>query len=83
MPDVRDKDILMSLNRLLAANDRLAEALNGTERQWPYVSNCWIDQLSEPTPLLAKHRVKRCGTGVSGSGSAPSGVEISALSAST
>lgn len=54
---INDRDVLLPLNNLLAANDRLAAALNATEEQWPYISRCWIDQLSEPTPLLAEHRL--------------------------
>lgn len=57
MPD-RNKEILEPLNKLLAANDRLAAAINATEKQWPYVSRCWIDQMSEPTLPLAKHRFR-------------------------
>lgn len=53
-----DKRILDPLNKLLEANDRLAQAINGTKKIWPYVSRCWIDEMSEPTALLAKHRLK-------------------------
>ena len=55
--DNKEKKIIAPLNKLLEANDRLAAALNATEKQWPYVSRCWIDQMSEPTLLLAKHRL--------------------------
>jgi hypothetical protein len=59
VPTTNDpKDILTPLNKLLEANDKLAAALNKTQQQWPYVSKCWIDQMSEPTELLAKHRLK-------------------------
>jgi hypothetical protein len=60
---VNDKALLLPLNKLLEANDRLAAALNKTEKQWPYVSKCWIDQMSEPTKLLADHRLKPDGQG--------------------
>jgi hypothetical protein len=62
VPDSSNK-ILMPLNKLLEANDKLAAALNKTEQQWPYVSRCWIDRLSEPTKLLADHRLKPNGQG--------------------
>lgn len=60
MPDSKktNKELLLTLNSMLAANDRLASALDATVQQWPYVSHCWIDQMSEPTKLLAEHRVK-------------------------
>lgn len=51
----RNKELLLPLNKLLEANDRLANAINATKQHWPYVTQCWIDQMSEPTPLLAKH----------------------------
>lgn len=57
----RNRELLLPLNKLLEANDKLAEALNKTEKQWPYVTHCWIDQMSEPTKLLAKHRLKSDG----------------------
>jgi hypothetical protein len=62
VPDSSNK-ILIPLNKLLEANDKLAAALNKTEQQWPYVSKCWIDQMSEPTKLLADHRLKPNGQG--------------------
>jgi hypothetical protein len=43
---------------LLAANDRLAQATQGTSQHWPYVTQCWIDQMSEPTEALAAARLK-------------------------
>jgi hypothetical protein len=55
---IDDKKILDPLNKLLEANDRLAIAIQGTKCHWPYVSQCWIDQMSEPTKLLADHRLK-------------------------
>lgn len=63
MPDskITDKDLLLPLNKLLQANDRLANAIQGTKKVWPYVSQCWIDQMSEPTVDLAKHRVGKKG----------------------
>lgn len=57
----RNKELLLPLNKLLEANDRLANAINATENHWPYVTNCWIDKLSEPTKLLAKYRLKTDG----------------------
>lgn len=54
---INNRDLLLPLNKLLEANDRLANALNSTKTQWPYVSKCWIDQMSEPTILLAEHRL--------------------------
>lgn len=53
-----DRQILIPLNRLLEANDKLATAINGTKKIWPYVSKCWIDEMSEPTVELAKHRLR-------------------------
>ena len=58
MPAIKDRDILVPLNKLLEANDRLAVAINMTRGAWPYVSECWIDQMSEPTVKLRKHRLK-------------------------
>jgi hypothetical protein len=55
------KDLVVPLNRLLAAKDRLANALAMTEQAWPYTHQCWIDQLNdldEPTHLLEKHSLK-------------------------
>lgn len=54
---ITDKDLLLPLNKLLEANDRLANAINGTKSVWPYTTHCWIDQMSEPTIELANHRV--------------------------
>jgi hypothetical protein len=57
VPD-SDKDIILTLNQNLEANDRLSSALDATEEQWPHVKHCWIDRINgEPTPLLAKHRI--------------------------
>jgi hypothetical protein len=53
-----DNHIIVALNKLLEANDRLEAALNATVSQWPHTPQCWIDQLREPTPLLEKHRLK-------------------------
>lgn len=55
---IKDKEILQPLNKLLAANERLAIAAEGTRQHWPYVSRCWIDELSEPTVDLRKYRLK-------------------------
>jgi hypothetical protein len=52
------KEVILPLNKLLEANDRLSNALQGTADFWPYVAQCWIDQLGEPTKLLADHRLK-------------------------
>jgi hypothetical protein len=53
------KDLIKPLNKLLAAKDRLANALAMTEQAWPYTHQCWIDQLNglEPTKLLEAHRL--------------------------
>jgi hypothetical protein len=53
------RDILIPLNENLEATDRLANALDATREHWPHVSQCWIDQTLEPTPLLEKHRLRR------------------------
>jgi hypothetical protein len=58
---VTEKMVLDPLNTLLEANDRLASAIQGTRQIWPYVSRCWIDSMSEPTQLLADHRLKSDG----------------------
>jgi hypothetical protein len=58
VPEITPKDVLMPLNQALEANDRLENAITATEKHWPYVTDCWIDQMSEPTKLLAKHRIK-------------------------
>ena len=58
MTAIKDKEILEPLNKLLEANDRLAGAINLTKDAWPYVSECWIDQMSEPTVKLRKHRLR-------------------------
>jgi hypothetical protein len=58
VPGINPKDVLLPLNQALEAKDRLANALEVTEKHWPYVTQCWIDQMSEPTLLLAKHRLK-------------------------
>jgi hypothetical protein len=54
----KDKKIVTGLNRLLEANDRLDAALDATVRLWPFAPKCWIDKISEPTPLLEKHRIR-------------------------
>jgi hypothetical protein len=62
VPDSSNK-ILIPLNKLLEANDRLASAIQATEKHWSHVRQCWIDQMSEPTKLLADHRLKPNGQG--------------------
>jgi hypothetical protein len=52
-----EKKILIPLNELLKANDRLESAIEATRQHWPHVEKCWIDQL-EPTKLLSDHRLK-------------------------
>jgi hypothetical protein len=56
-----DNQIIIDLNKLLEANDRLEAALDATEQQWPHVSRCWINQINEPTLLLAEHRLGKNG----------------------
>ncbi len=58
MPETIIRDVLTPLNKLLEANDRLANAILGTRSIWPTVEKCWIDQMDEPTKLLADHRLK-------------------------
>jgi hypothetical protein len=53
-----NKVIISGLNKLLEANDRLDAALDATVRVWPVTPQCWIDKISEPTPLLEKHRIR-------------------------
>jgi hypothetical protein len=53
-----EKKILITLNKLLEANDRLAQAIEATRNHWPHVEKCWIDQTIEPTKLLEDHRLK-------------------------
>jgi hypothetical protein len=60
---MENKKLLLPLNQLLEANDRLFAALHATEQHWPHVKQCWIDQLSEPTKLLEDHRVKDVSNG--------------------
>jgi hypothetical protein len=57
----KDKDILLPLNKLLEANDRLDAAITETRKLWPTATRCWIDQTVEPTKLLADHRLKANG----------------------
>jgi hypothetical protein len=57
-PMDKGKMILGGLNKLLEANDRLDAALDATIRLWPFAPKCWIDKISEPTPLLEKHRIR-------------------------
>jgi hypothetical protein len=58
VPVIDPKTVLIPLNKALEANDRLNNALDATARQWPTLTHpCWIDQLSEPTILLAEHRL--------------------------
>jgi hypothetical protein len=54
-----EKKILIPLNELLKANDRLGSAIEATRQHWPHVKKCWIDHvLNEPTKLLEDHRLK-------------------------
>jgi hypothetical protein len=57
-PMDRDRKILEPLNALLEANDRLEEALRLTRKRWSNRDKCWIDQMNEPTKLLADHKLK-------------------------
>ncbi len=59
MPGITDKSLLLPLNKLLEANDRLNAALDKTTEMWKTAADkCWIDQMNEPTPLLEKHRIR-------------------------
>jgi hypothetical protein len=51
-------DLIRPLNVLLEANDRLNLAIDKTRKAWGIPDRCWIDQISEPTKLLADHRLK-------------------------
>jgi hypothetical protein len=53
-----EKKILIPLNELLKANDRLESAIEATRLHWSHVQQCWIDQMGEPTKLLEDHRIK-------------------------
>jgi hypothetical protein len=53
-----DNQIIIDLNKLLEANDRLNNAIDETREHWKRVPKCWIDRALEPTPLLEKHRVR-------------------------
>jgi hypothetical protein len=53
-----EKKILIPLNELLKANDRLESAIEATRKHWPHVEKCWIDHVIEPTKLLEDHRIK-------------------------
>jgi hypothetical protein len=57
VPEI-DKEILIPLNSLLEANDRLDAALDATVKTWPTTPKCWIDHVNEPTPMLEKHRIR-------------------------
>jgi hypothetical protein len=52
------RELLLPLNALLEANDRLNAAITATRKRWDVPARCWIDQISEPTKLLADHRLK-------------------------
>jgi hypothetical protein len=56
---VSDRTVLEPLNKLLEANDRLHSAIHSTRDFWPYVTQCWIDGVTEPTKLLCDHRLKK------------------------
>jgi hypothetical protein len=53
-----EKKILIPLNELLKANDRLESAIEATRKHWSHVQKCWIDHVTEPTKLLEDHRIK-------------------------
>jgi len=50
--------LLLSLNALLEANEKLNTAIDNTRKAWRMPEQCWIDQMSEPTKLLADYRLK-------------------------
>ena len=47
-----------AIDDLKKAKLKLMVAINETVASWPEVTRCWIDQINEPTALLAKHRLK-------------------------
>lgn len=47
-----------AVDDLKKAKLKLIVAINETVASWPYVAQCWIDQVNEPTGLLARHRIK-------------------------
>jgi len=50
-------DLSKDLENLKKAKMQLMVAINGTVASWPHVEFCWIDQINEPTKLLARHRL--------------------------
>jgi hypothetical protein len=58
-PDPQETELLPTLNLLLEANDKLNNAIDATREAWNMPERCWIDQLTEPTPLLNKHKLRR------------------------
>jgi hypothetical protein len=57
MDEMADQKLTNVLDKLKSANLRLRVAMDGTVQNWPNTVKCWIDQISEPTTLLAKHRL--------------------------
>jgi hypothetical protein len=55
--DPQEIELLPSLNALLEANDKLNQAIDATRQAWKIPEKCWIDRISEPTPLLEKHKL--------------------------
>jgi hypothetical protein len=55
-----ESDLLPALNTLLEANDKLNTAIDATRKAWKLLpEKCWVDRISEPTPLLEKHKLCR------------------------
>ena len=67
MPEA-SKNILLGLNKMLEANDRLHAALDATKINWDRYKEtcCWVDMISEPTKLLADHRLEKVKNGKNG-----------------
>jgi hypothetical protein len=58
VPDHPESKLLPTLNVLLEANDKLDAAIDATREAWKLPEKCWIDQITEPTLLLEKHKLR-------------------------